>query len=175
MAFTFLWPPTPELWNLIKNDFVAVLSLPATDISDYLFATTAFYFHNQDEMPGLAPLFTYRGGASAATIKTLPSEHRYLRLWQRLTYRAAVALWLGVLLALIWAARQKRSPISATAGLAVAFALVGLFQFSVTCVLHDYEPRFGISMWELLLLSLFLLLGNLFDLLRTSGPLEQRS
>jgi hypothetical protein len=175
MAFTFLWPPTPELWNIIKTDLVAVLKLPSTEISDYLFATTAFYFNHKDGMPGLAHLFTYRGGASAATIEALPSEHRYFRLWQSLTYRAAVALWFGVVLALIWAARRKRLPISATAGLAVAFVLVGLFQTGVTCVLHDYEPRFNISMWELLLLSLFLLLGNLFDLLRTSGPPEQRS
>lgn len=175
MAFTFLWPPTPELWNIIKTDFVAVMKLPSTDISDYLFATTAFYFYHQDGMPALATLSTYRGGASAASIEALPSEHRYFRLWQHLTYRAAVALWLGVLLALLWAARRKRSPISGTAGLAVALVLVGLFQSSLTCVVHDYEPRFSISMWELLLLSLFLLLGNLLDLLRTSGPPEERS
>lgn len=166
MAFTFLWPPTPELSNIIKTDFVAVLKLPSTEISDYLFSTTAFYFHHQDGMPGLAHLSTYRGGASIASIEALPSEHGYFHLWQPLTYRAAVALWLGVLLVLVWVARQKRSPINATAGLAIAFILVGLFQSGATCVVHDYEPRFNISMWELLLLSLFLLLGNLLDLIR---------
>jgi hypothetical protein len=57
--------------------------------------------------------------------------------------------------------------------LAVALVLVGLFQSSVTYVVHDYEPRFSISMWELLLLSLFLLGGNLLDLLRPSRPEEQ--
>jgi hypothetical protein len=175
MAFTFLWPPTPELWNIIRTDFVAVLSLPATDISDYLFSTTAFYFHHKDGMPGLGHLSTYRGGASVASIEALPSQHGYFHLWQPLTYRAAVALWLGALLVLIWVARRKRSPISTTAGLAVAFILVGLFQFSVACVVHDYEPRFSISMWELLLLSLFLLLGNLLDFLPASGPAKPRS
>jgi hypothetical protein len=174
MAFTFLWPPTPELWNLIKTDFLAVLSLPSTDISDYLFATTAFYFQHKDGMPGLANLSTYRGGASVDTIEALPSEHGYFRLWQHLTYRAAVGLWLGMLLALVWAARRKRSPISATVGLAVALVLVGLFQSSVTYVVHDYEPRFSISMWELLLLSLFLILGNLLDLI-PSSHLERQS
>ena len=171
MAFTFLWPPTPELSNIIKTDFLAVMSLPSTVISDYLFSTTAFYFYHIDGMPGLAHLLTYRGGASIATIEALPSQHRYFHLWQSLTYRVAVVLWLGVLLALVWAARRRRSPISATVGLAVAFVLVGLFQFSLTCVVHDYEPRFSISMWELLLLSLFLLLGNLLDLVR---PEKQR-
>jgi hypothetical protein len=51
---------------------------------------------------------------------------------------------------------------------------VGLFQFAVACVFHDYEPRFGIPMWELLLLSLFLLLGNLLDLLWTARSPGQR-
>jgi uncharacterized membrane protein (GlpM family) len=174
MAFTFLWPPTSELWNIIKTDFVAVLKLPSTEISDYLFATTAFYFYHKDGMPGLAHLSTYRDGASVATIEALPSEYRYFRLWQHLTYRAGVALWLGALLILVWVARRKRSPISATIGLAATFVLVGLFQSSLTCVVHDYEPRFNISMWELLLLSLFLVLGNLLDLSQTS-PGEQQS
>jgi hypothetical protein len=174
MAFTFLWPPTPELWNIIKTDFVTVLSLPSTEISDYLFSTTAFYFFHQDGMPGLAHLSTYQGDASIATIEALPSQHRFFHLWQRLTYRTAVALWLGVLLVLVWATRRERSPISATVGLALAFVLVGLFQSGATCVVHDYEPRFSISMWELLLLSLFLLLGNLLDCLRTSGLPEQQ-
>jgi hypothetical protein len=165
MAFTFLWPPTPELWNIIKTDLVAVMSLPETDISDYLFSTTAFYFYHKDGMPGLGHLSTYRGDATAAAIEAFPSEHWYFRLWQRLTYRAAVALWVGVLLALVWVARRQRSPISATLGLAAALVLVGLFQSSLTCVVHDYEPRFSISMWQLLLLSLFLLVGNTVDLL----------
>jgi hypothetical protein len=173
MAFTFLWPPTPELWNIIKTDFLAVLSLPSTDISDYLFATTAFYFQHEDGMPGLANLSTYRGGATVDTIEAFPVEHGYFRLWQRLTYRAAVGLWLGVLLALVWAVRRKRSPINATVGLAVALVLVGLFQSSVTYLVHDYEPRFSISMWELLLLSLFLLLGTLLDFLPASRPEQQ--
>ncbi len=173
MAFTFLWPPPPELCNIIKTDFVAVLKLPSTEISDYLFTTTAFYFFHKDGMPGLGHLSTYQHGATDATIEALPSQHRYFRFWQHLTYRAAVALWLGVLFALIWAARRKGSRISATTGLAVALVLVGLFQTSVTCVVHDYEPRFNISMWELLLLSLFLLFGNLLDLLRPTPALPR--
>jgi hypothetical protein len=170
MAFTFLWPPTPELSNIIKTDFLAVMRLPSTDVSDYLFTTTAFYFYHKDGMPGLAHLSTYRGGASEATIEALPSQHGYFRLWQSLTYRAAAGLWLGALLTLGWAARRKRSAMGGTIGLAVAFVLVGLFQFGAACVVHDYEPRFSISMWQLLLLSLFLLLGNLVDLLQPKQP-----
>lgn len=166
MALTFLWPPTPELSNIIKNDFLAVMKLPSTEVSDYLFETTAYYFFHMDGMPALAYLSTYRGGASAASLQALPSQHIYFHLWQGLSYRAAVGLWLAVLFASIWAARQKGVSITATAGLAVAFVLVGLFQFGAACVVHDYEPRFSIPMWELLLLSLFLLLGNLVDLLR---------
>jgi hypothetical protein len=169
MAVAFLWPPTPELVNVITADFVAALKLPPTEVSDYLFDTTAFYFSHQDGLPDLAHLSTYQGGATVDTIQALRSEHRYFRLWEGLTYRAAVAIWIGALLALAWVARRRRLPIAATAGLAAAFVLVGLAQFAAACVVHDYEPRFCLPMWQLLLLSLFLLLGNLLDCLRPAS------
>jgi hypothetical protein len=166
MALAFLWPPTPELSNIIKNDFLAVMKLPPTEVSDYLFSTTAYYFFHMDGMPALAYLSTYRGGANVASLEAIPSRHAYFHLWQSLSYRAAVGIWFAVLLASLWAAQRKNLSITATAGLALAFVLVGLFQFGAACVVHDYEPRFSISMWELLLLSLFLLVGNLIDLVR---------
>jgi hypothetical protein len=172
MAFAFLWPPTPELWHAVKTDFLTVMSLPSTVISDYLFATTAYYFEHKEEMPACANLVTFRGGASAASIQALRSEHGYFDSWQRLTYCGGVAIWLATLLAFILAACLKRFSPTATAGLAIALVLVGLFQFSATCLVHDYEPRLSISMWELLLLSFFLLAGTTTDLLFGSAILR---
>jgi len=165
MALAFLWPPTPELWHAMKTDFLTVMKLPSTAISDYLFATTGYYFAHRDEMPACANLSTFRGDRNAATIEALRSDHAYFGLWQGLTYRGGVAIWLGTLFFFASVARRQRRPPTATAALAVVLVAVGLFQFAVTCVIHDYEPRFSISMWQLLLLSIFLLLGNTFDLL----------
>jgi len=165
MAFTFLWPPTPELWNVIATDFVTVMALPSTVISDYLFTTTAYYFEHKEEMPALANLATFRGKANPATIQALRTDCRYFALWQWLTFPATIAVWLAGLLALGWISRRKRVTSSGTIGLAIALLVVGLFQFAVTCVIHDYEPRFSVSMWELLLLSIFLLVGTLAELL----------
>jgi hypothetical protein len=165
MALAFLWPPTPELWHATKSDFLAAMKLPPSAITVFLFATTAYYFEHKDEMPACANLSTFRDDRNAATIQALGSDHPYFGLWQALIYRSAVAVWLGMLFLFASVARRQRRPPTATAALAVALVAVGVFQFSVTCLVHDYEPRFSISLWELLLLSLFLLAGKTFDCL----------
>lgn len=175
MAFAFLWPPKADVMHAVKADFVAGMSLPPTVISDYLFATTAYYFEHKEEMAACANLSTFRDPANAASINAIPSHHDYFRLYQRLTYRGAGAIWLGMLLIFIWVAREKRFPLSVTAALSLALVLVGLVQFGVTCLVHDYEPRFGISMWELLLLSFLLLLGNTLDLLTEKETVRRGS
>jgi hypothetical protein len=164
MAFAFLWPPTRELLEVAKRDFVAVMKSPGTVISDYLFYTTAYYFEHKEEMTACANLSTFRGDATAEKIRALPLDHRYFRLWEPLTYRSFVSLWFIALVVFLAATRRHRQEASATTGLAIALVVVGLFQFAVTCVIHDYEPRFSVSMWQLLLLSVFLLLGMTSDL-----------
>jgi hypothetical protein len=174
MAFAFLWPPTRELWDVAKRDFVTVMKSPETVISDYLFYTTAYYFEHKEEMTACANLSTFRGDATAEKIQALPLQYRYFHLWEPLTYRSFVAIWFIALVVFIVAARRQRQEGSATAGVVIALVVVGLFQFAVTCVIHDYEPRFSVSMWQLLLLSFFLLIGNTADLLRIASSLPRR-
>lgn len=163
MAFAFLWPPSPELRNAIRADLLAGLKLPPTVISEYLFATTSYYFDHQAEMPACARLVTFRDNMSAAQISRLPLQHRYFQLWQGLGYRWGFLLWLGSGLAFLLFMRGRFTYASQIAGLGLALTTVGLVIFAVTCILHDYEPRFGLSMWELLLLSFFLFVGATAD------------
>jgi hypothetical protein len=165
MAFAFLWPPTPELLDAAKRDFVSVMKRPLTVISDYLFLTTTYYFGNKEELPACASLSTFRGDTTADQIYALRLQHGYFQLWQYLTYRSAVAIWLLGLIAYLFAAKRHQAAVASTTGLTIALVVVGLFQFAVTCFIHDYEPRFSVSMWQLLLLSFFLLVGSTSDLL----------
>jgi hypothetical protein len=165
MARAFLWPPSPELRNAVRTDFVAGLSLPSTVISEYLFATTSYYFQHEAEMPACANLVTFRGDVNADKIWQLAFQHRYFHLWQGLSYSWAFLLWLGSGLIFLVGARRKSTSPSATIGLGIALTGAGLLIFAATCVLHDYEPRFGLSMWQLLVLSFFLFAGATADLL----------
>ena len=170
MAFAFLWPPSPELRHAIRTDLVTGLMQPSTLISEYLFATTAYYFQHQAEMPACANLVTFRGDMNAGRISQLPFRYRYFHLWQGLTWSWAFLLWLGSGLAFLVVARRKLTSASAIMGLAIGLTFLGFLIFAVTCVLHDYEPRFSLSMWELLVLSFFLLAGATANLLAQGSP-----
>jgi hypothetical protein len=172
MAWTYLWPPGPELLHAVRTDFFSALRLPPTVISNYLFATTSYYFGNKEELSGLAPLLTFRGEANPDRIQQLFSKHRYFHLWQRVTWRSAFAAWFLLVLVFVIVAQRKHVPASNTLALALTLLAVGLLQLGVSCILHDYEPRFSLPMWEFLLLSLFVLLGKTFDLLCDASRYE---
>jgi hypothetical protein len=164
MEFGFLWPPSPELLRVIKSDFITGTELPSTVITEYLFATTAYYFQHAKELPGLAKVSTFRNEVNGDKILALPSQHPYFHLWQGITYRGAVAIWTVAFMVFLVLARREGLLAVVTAALAVLFVAVGLFQFSTVCVLSIYQPRFALSMWELLLFSFFLLIGTTFEL-----------
>ena len=170
MAFAFLWPPSPELRHAIRTDLVTGLKQPSTLISEYLFVTTAYYFQHQAEIPACADLITFRGDMNAGRITRLPFQYRYFHLWQGPTWSWAFLLWLGSGLVFLVAARRKLTSASAIMGLAIGLTFSGFLIFAVTCVLHDYEPRFSLSMWELLVLSFFLLAGATANLLAQGSP-----
>ena len=165
MAFTYLWPPSSEVLHAARTDFVVGLKMPPTLISEYLFATTAYYFQHQAEMPACANLATFRGEANADKISRLPFEHGYFQFWKGLTYGKAFFVWLVALLAFLFAARQRPTEAGAISAFGIALTFSGLSLFGATCVLHDFEPRFGLSLWALLFLSLFLFVGKTADYL----------
>ena len=172
MAFAFLWPPPPELRYAIHTDLVTGLKQPSTLISEYLFATTAYYFQHRAETPACANLVTFRGEMNANRISQLPFQYCYFHLWQGLNWSWAFLLWLASGLAFLAVARRQLASTSAITGLGIGLTSAGLFIFAVTCVLHDYEPRFSLLMWELLFLSFFVFAGATADTtLRTAKRL----
>jgi hypothetical protein len=137
--------------------------MPATEISSYLFATTAFYFEHKDEMFQCAKLVTFRG-SSADQIKSIPSQHLYLRLWQALGYDKAFVIWFLALLIFIVQARRSRLNLTAISAFGISLTAVGMFICATACLLHELEPRFALTLWQLVLLSLLLFLGKVADL-----------
>ena len=165
MAFTFLWPPPPELLDAARTDFVQGMKNPSTVISEQLFATTGICAQDKDGMPALQDLVTFRGNTSADKIQQLFSEHRYFHLWKDVSYLSALGLWSVCLLFFIVIAKRRQINVTTLVAYAIVLLPVGLAQFAVSCLVHDYEERFGLAMWQLWMLSLFLLLANTFTYL----------
>lgn len=174
MAFAFLLPPTPEHLAATKHDLVYALTMPPTEITAYLFATTAFYFDYQDDMPQCAKLVTF-AGATPDGIKSIPSQHLYFRLGEALSYHKVFVVWLVVFVALVVAARRRQLDLSALFTFGIALTAVGLLICLTACVLHELEPRFALTLWQMLLLSLFLFVGKLADLFASGFETVRRA
>jgi hypothetical protein len=170
MAFVFLFPPTPEHLQATKNDLVYTLRMPPTEITSYLFATTAFYFEHKDEMLQCANLVTFRE-ATADRITSISSRHRYFRLWQELGYNKVFVVWFLALVTFVLLAKQKRMNVRTVTAFGIALTAVGLLICATACLLHECEPRFALTQWQLLLLSLYVLVGKTADLFATA-PLK---
>jgi hypothetical protein len=173
MTFAFLLPPTSQHLDAARADFVRSLRIPVTDISDWLFTTTAYFFDHQDEMSACAGLITFRD-ASAETINRIPSQHVYFRLWRGLTYNKALLIWSVSLLMLAVVARRRKVNVSAVSAYGISLVAVGLLIAATNALLTEFLPRYALPMWQLLLLSLYLLAGTIADLLTTTR-LERRS
>lgn len=169
MAFAFLLPPTPEHLQATKHDLFHALTIPPTEITSYLFAQTAYYFEHKDEMLQCARLVTFRE-ATADQIRAIPSQHLYFRLWQGLGYNKVFIIWfLAFATFVVIAVRRQRLNLTAISAFGIALTAVGALICGTACVLHEYEPRFALTLWQLLLLSLSIFAGSAADLFAKTG------
>jgi hypothetical protein len=175
MAFAFLLPPPAELLHAARTDFVAVLAMPSTEISSFLFATTAYYFDHKEQMPGCADLVTFRGNANAEKIWQLQFQSRYFRLWEKLSYTRALVAWFVALSVFVLSARRKKQNQRTISAFGIALTAVGIAFVAATCLLDEFSPRFALPMWQLLLLSLCLFVGRTADFLLPPSNTEPQS
>ena len=167
MAYAFLCPPTPEHWQVARREFLAALKMSGTDIPDWLFSTTAYFFDHQDEMPACAKLVTFRGH-TAETITAMPARHPYIHLWRGLSYNKAFIIWLGSFSLLIVVARRNKKNLGAIPSLGIALIAIGMLMTASGCLLTEFLPRYALPMWQLLLLSLYIFIAAAADLIFAS-------
>jgi hypothetical protein len=163
MAFAFLVPPTPELIQAAALDFATARKMPTTDIVDHLFEMTGYFFDHQDEMPACAGLLTFRN-YNTQTINRIPSDRPYFHLWGGLTYNYAIVIWLASLLGLIAVGRLKRVDIAPVLAFGIAVTGLGVLVVATNCFLGESLPRYALPMWQMLLLSSYLVIGTAVDL-----------
>lgn len=173
MAFAFLLPPTPEHLHAASADLIGALRMPVTDVSDWLFHATAYFFEHKDEMSACAGLVTFRD-ASAETINRIPFQHVYFHLWRGLTYNKLLMIWSISLLVLGVLARRKEVNVAAISAFGIALLAVGLLIAATNVLLAEFLPRYALPMWQLLSLSLYVFVGTIADLLAKNG-LKRRS
>jgi hypothetical protein len=167
MAYSFLWPPTPEHLQFARKEFVSALTMPVTDISVFLFVTTVYYFEHKEGLPALANLATFRD-SSIGQIMQIPTQHLYFQFWKGISYNKALVLWaLSFLIFLI--VTRKKATDRRIGAFAVILTIIGLIMMGSTCFVGQFIPRYALPMWGLLLLSFYVLIARLGDLLVRRG------
>ena len=171
-AWAFLYPPDKIFLSAITTDLQASQRITIPDVVSFLFVTTRFYFSHSAKMPQCASLVTFRG-RNAAQVFAIFKNHSYFRHPKHLSYRALLFLWVIVLGLFAVIARMRKQQAAGIASFAAALTMIGLFMMLTNCVLAVFQPRYTLPMWELTLVSLFILFGGMMEtLLHLSCPLH---
>jgi hypothetical protein len=163
-ALAFLYPPQQIFLSAVAADFKRSQEITIPDVVSFLFVTTRFYFSHREAMPQCASLITFRD-KNADQVFAIFKKHSYFRHPKNVSYRAFLFFWL-VLLALFLLITEIRKRQAATVGsYAAALTLVGLFVMLANCFLTVFQPRFTLPMWELTIVSVFILFGGMMECL----------
>ncbi len=157
MAIAFLTPPTAAHLRVARYDFARARLITPRDIDNSLFRTTAFYFDHPDLMPESAKLVTFRN-TSASAINQIPNEHHYFGIGRTLTYNRGFMLW-TVILGLLLVCARRDSAVLKVLPYALTLTGAGLVMMLSTCLVGELLPRYTLPMWELLVVSVFMLVG----------------
>ncbi len=167
MAKAFLVSNPDVFGRLALNDFAELRRTTLPDLNDFLFRSTAYQFDSRKKMPDPLVLSTYRN-SNADTVIALATRYAYLRWWSGLSYNAWLLVWgacLGVVLLL---ARFRRTDAAAVISYACALLLTGLTLLLLNCFLTEALVRFTLPMFQMLFVSLALLLGHILERIGSS-------
>jgi hypothetical protein len=158
----FLVSPSGPFLRAAAADFAKSQASTLAQVIASPFVHTAFFFTNAEWMPGCASLLTFREN-NAAKILGLLKAHSYLKGWRKFSYRKLLLVWLVLLLVFVYFGRARSIAISSYAA---ALTLAGLLMMIANCLLNEYQSRYTLPMWELLIVSATIVAGAATKLLQ---------
>lgn len=159
VALAFLYPPNDIFLEAVTTDFKRSQEITIPDVVSFLFVTTRFYFTHPDAMPQCASLVTFHD-KDAAEVFAIFKKHSYFRHPKNLSYRAFLFFWLIGLALFLAIAKTRKQDAACLASYAAALTVVGLLMMIASCFLTIFQPRYTLPMWELTIVSMFILFGG---------------
>jgi hypothetical protein len=168
VAVAFLYPPNEIFLNAVTADFKRSQEITIPDVVSFLFVTTRFYFSHRGAMPQCASLVTFRG-KDAAEVFAIFKKHSYFRHPNNLSYGALLFFWLINLALFLGIAKIRKQEAADLTSYAAALMAVGLLMMLANCFLAVFQPRYTLPMWELTIVSMFILFGGTTESLFSSS------
>jgi hypothetical protein len=159
IASGFLYPPVAPLRSVALSDFTKATGFTESDIVQFLFVNTDYFFSHRDKMPQCSGLKTFREPRERLTEARQLS---YFHWWNLLSFRAWGIFTLIVLLSALVVDYRRGGQNTPVILLAVCLCIVGMAMGLLNCFFAQLQPRYILPMMELLLLSLVILCGVLF-------------
>jgi hypothetical protein len=160
IASGFLYPPAAPIRSATLSDFTLATRSTQGDIIQFLFVSTDYFFSHRDKMPQCSGLKTFREPRDRLTGAR---EMSYFHSWNLLSCRAWSIVGLIVLLSVLVVHYKRVAQNTPLILFAVCLWIVGMAMVLLNCFLAQLQPRFVLPMMELVLLSLIILLGVLFN------------
>ena len=171
-TLAFLYPPQEILLAAVATDFERSQRITIPDVVAFLFVTTRFYFSHRDVMPQCASLTTFRS-KNADQIFAVFKKHSYLRHPKNVSYRGFLFMWIVLFAAFVVIAKVRKLDVAGVASYAIAMIVIAVLIMLANCLLAVFQPRYTLPMWELTIVSLFILFGGTMNaLLYQSGRLH---
>ena len=123
-------------------------------------------------MPQCASLTTFRS-KNADQIFAVFKKHSYLRHPKNVSYRGFLFMWIVLFAAFVVIAKVRKLDVAGLTSYAIAMIVIAVLIMLANCVLAVFQARYTLPMWELTIVSLFILFGGTMNaLLYQSGRLH---
>jgi hypothetical protein len=150
-----LLSPSPPFLRAVRADLAKSIVIPIRDVIAAPFVHTIFYFSHPKWMPQFAQLETFRNHDRSSILDQL---RPYLGGRGKLPYHRLLLGWFVLVVIFAWRARAQAITILAYT---LALNVTGLLVTTANSLLTEFQARFTLPAWELLIIAVFITLGAL--------------
>jgi hypothetical protein len=158
ITLALLWPPDPCIVRAAVSDTAHSFDITPFDVTKHLFISTAAYFRQPQQMPACAKLVTF-SAYDAISMRAIPLRYRYFRAWKAWPFSRCLLVWFALFLAASVAAWFRAAKLTRTLFYAAALLLTSFVTVLLNFFLTEFQTRYTLPMWEMLVLSFILMLG----------------
>ena len=163
----FLWPPKDVFMSAVATDFAKAGMTTIPNVVRSLFVHTIFYYSHREAMPGYASLVTFRDKTENDILANY-KRHPYFYHRKEFSYKAVWCLWFA-LISILAVVTKKGNREMAVVYYAAALTLVGLTMMLANCLINEFQPRYTLPMWELMIVSMTVVFGRSMERWFDSG------